>query len=202
MNLTMDQSSSLPDDYEFRALTDVQKKVLVILPIPSALLSIFGSTIIIIMLWKVRIIKTWIPYQRLLLAMSICDIISSITLAIGSFLYPQETSDKVWVSLRNLIWWFLNQTIISQKLIHCRPSGHWKWFLLFRHWILQSIILHWYLVQWDAQLLLFVYGAVWNDEQVHCTTNRTCDAHLFHRLSTHYSLCGTLFGRLRWAGGT
>src|SRR5210317_58392 len=98
MNATIDGS---PENYEFTALSDVQKQVLAILPIPSAVLSIFGSTIIIVMLLKVRKTKSWIPYQRLLLAMSVCDIISSLTLAFGAFMYPKETSDKVWVSLRN-----------------------------------------------------------------------------------------------------
>jgi hypothetical protein len=83
-----------PENYEFRDLTDLQKKLLAILPVPSSLFSIFGSTIIIVMVWKVRKTKSWIPYQRLLLGMSICDIISSLTLAVGPFLYPKGTSDK------------------------------------------------------------------------------------------------------------
>lgn len=103
MNSTMDDS---PEIYEFRALTDFQKKLLAILPVPSSLLSIFGSSIIIVMVWKIRKTKSWIPYQRLLLAMSICDIISSMALAAGPFLYPKETSDKVWVSLDGILMKF------------------------------------------------------------------------------------------------
>ena len=113
-NSTIDSSAS-EINYDFRALSDVQKQVLAILPIPSALLSILGSTIIIVMLMKVRTTKSWIPYQRLLLAMSVCDIVSSLTLAAGSFLYPKETSDKVWVSWKclNLIHmlWNILQSI-------------------------------------------------------------------------------------------
>ncbi|CAJ1944978.1 unnamed protein product [Cylindrotheca closterium] len=94
---TTTAATTIDENYEFRALTDLQKKLLAILPIPSSLLSIFGSSIIIVTVWKVRKQKAWIPYQRLLLAMSVCDIVSSLTLAVGAFLYPQETSDKVWV---------------------------------------------------------------------------------------------------------
>ena len=110
MNSTIDQ---IPEDIniEFRSLSDAHKKLLAILPIPSATLSIFGSTIIIVMLIKGRKQKPWIPYQRLLLAMSICDIISSLTLAAGAFLYPKETSDKVWVSLMR----FIHSELLSDK---------------------------------------------------------------------------------------
>eukprot|EP00980_Cylindrotheca_fusiformis_P027742 scaffold22540_cov137-Cylindrotheca_fusiformis.AAC.3 len=85
------------ESYDFLSLSDVQKKVLAILPIPSALLSVLGSSVIIYMALLSRKEKPWTPYNRLLVAMSICDIFSSITLAIAAFLYPKETSNKAWV---------------------------------------------------------------------------------------------------------
>ncbi|CAJ1970344.1 unnamed protein product [Cylindrotheca closterium] len=38
----------------------------------------------------------WTPYHGLLTGMSLCDIIFSVTLAAGSFLFPKDTSDKYW----------------------------------------------------------------------------------------------------------
>jgi hypothetical protein len=84
------------DIYSYRSLSDLQKKVLAILPIPSAILSILGSSIIIYMAMRSRKSKPWTPYNRLLVAMSIYDVITSITLAIADFLYPKETSNKAW----------------------------------------------------------------------------------------------------------
>jgi hypothetical protein len=84
------------DIYNYRSLSDLQKKVLAILPIPSAILSILGSSIIIYMAMRSRKSKPWTPYNRLLVAMSSYDMITSITLAIAAFLYPKETSNKAW----------------------------------------------------------------------------------------------------------
>ncbi|KAL3936992.1 MAG: hypothetical protein SGBAC_007807 [Bacillariaceae sp.] len=76
-------------------LSDVQEMVLALVPIPSAALSIFGSTCIIYMSLKSRNERLWTPYTRLLMGMSICDIISSMTLAVAAFMRPQE-SGRVW----------------------------------------------------------------------------------------------------------
>lgn len=80
----------------FRQLSDKQEMVLAILPIPSAILSIFGSFVIIAMAFKSHRKTPWTPYHGLLTGMSMFDILFSITLAAGSFLYPQETSHRVW----------------------------------------------------------------------------------------------------------
>jgi hypothetical protein len=77
-------------------LTDDQERVLAILPIPSAILSILGSSAIIYRALKSREQRKWTPYERLLLAMSICDIIASIAISLATFLRPQETSSWVW----------------------------------------------------------------------------------------------------------
>ncbi|CAJ1935210.1 unnamed protein product [Cylindrotheca closterium] len=96
------RTSLIPDNddptYNYRSLTDSQKTLLAILPIPSALLSIFGSTVIIYMAYKSRSkSRPWTPYNRLLVAMSIYDIITSIALGASPFLYPKETSNKALV---------------------------------------------------------------------------------------------------------
>lgn len=78
------------------ALTDAQEKILAVLPIPSAILSIIGSSIIIYIAIRSREKRTWTPYTRLLIGMSICDIIFSVTISMATFLRPQETSTRVW----------------------------------------------------------------------------------------------------------
>jgi hypothetical protein len=62
-----------------QGLSDIQDKVLALLPIPSAILSIFGSSIIIYVALKTREQKKWTPYTRLLMGLSVCDIIASIS---------------------------------------------------------------------------------------------------------------------------
>ncbi|CAJ1945566.1 unnamed protein product [Cylindrotheca closterium] len=81
---------------DFRQLSEKQETLLVILPIPSAILSIFGSVVIITMAFKSRRKTHWTPYHGLLTGMSIFDIIFSVNLAVGSFLYPRETSSRFW----------------------------------------------------------------------------------------------------------
>jgi len=82
------------DPYAYRSLSDVQKTILDILPIPSAVLSIFGSSIIIYMAYLSRKSRPWTPYNRLLVGMSVFDIITSIALASAAFSNPKETSNK------------------------------------------------------------------------------------------------------------
>ena len=101
-------------------LTDIQQMVLAILPIPAAILSIIGSSTIIYMTCfagggcsggifrKTQCLRQrrgksrsknstrWTPYTRLLLGMSLCDILSSTQNAITTFLRPQETSSRIW----------------------------------------------------------------------------------------------------------
>ena len=89
------------EDDEKTELSVTQEKILAILPIPAALLSIFGSTAIIYMAFKKRRQQPreqkWMtPYTRLLLAVSLCDIIASITYALQTFLRPSDTSQRVW----------------------------------------------------------------------------------------------------------
>ena len=86
---------NLPQNEQLSGLSDVQEMVLAILPIPSAMLSIFGSVCIIFMSLQSREKKTWTPYTRLLMGMSICDVISSMTLAVAAFMRPQE-NERVW----------------------------------------------------------------------------------------------------------
>eukprot|EP00980_Cylindrotheca_fusiformis_P012447 scaffold3054_cov129-Cylindrotheca_fusiformis.AAC.11 len=73
-----------------------QQKALAILPIPSAVLSIFGSCIIIFVAVRTRKKQSWTPYTRLLVAMSVSDILFSATMAVANFLRPRDTSWRIW----------------------------------------------------------------------------------------------------------
>lgn len=78
-------------------LSDAQEMVLAILPIPSAILSILGSVCIISMSLSTK--KKWTVYTRLLIGMSMCDIVSSMTLAVAAFLRPRDYTDhhhRIW----------------------------------------------------------------------------------------------------------
>ncbi|CAJ1941129.1 unnamed protein product [Cylindrotheca closterium] len=94
----IDQSSRM-DAYRdaYRQLSDSQQKLLSILPIPSAILSIVGSFAIIdIARQRRKGVQQWTPYNRLLVAMSICDIVLSLNFASAAFLRPAETSSRIW----------------------------------------------------------------------------------------------------------
>jgi hypothetical protein len=77
-------------------LSDTQEQALAILPIPSAILSIFGSSIIIYIAVLSRKQRKWTPYIRLLFVMSVFDIISSVILSVATILRPRETSPRLW----------------------------------------------------------------------------------------------------------
>jgi ABC-type Fe3+-siderophore transport system permease subunit len=84
------------DTQSSEGLSDAQEKVLAILPIPSAILSILGSATILYMSLKTRKERKWTPYTRLLIGMSVSDIISSVTLGVAAFLRPRE-NQRVWM---------------------------------------------------------------------------------------------------------
>ncbi|CAJ1960328.1 unnamed protein product [Cylindrotheca closterium] len=71
-----------------------QEMALAILPIPSAILSIIGSSIIIYMSVSTRRKRKWTPYTRLLLGLSFYDIVASITLGMATFLRDKDTSPR------------------------------------------------------------------------------------------------------------
>lgn len=77
-------------------LSDTQQIVLNIVPIPSAIISIVGSIAVIHVAKERQKVKRWTPYTRLLVAMSVCDIISSLSLGVAAFLRPRDTSYRIW----------------------------------------------------------------------------------------------------------
>ena len=78
-------------------LSNPQEAVLSFLPIPSAILSICGScTIIYVALKEKKGRGEWTPYTRLLLGLSISDIIVSATIAGANFLRPRGYSVRYY----------------------------------------------------------------------------------------------------------
>lgn len=80
-------------------LSDDEEIVLSVLQVISAVLSMIGSSAIVFktlrQLQKSRSRSTT-PYERIMLGLSSCDILASITYAMGPFLLPKETSQRVW----------------------------------------------------------------------------------------------------------
>ncbi|CAJ1945777.1 unnamed protein product [Cylindrotheca closterium] len=99
---------------------------LAILPIPSAMLSVVGSVTIIYMAYNNRRKRKCSPYTRLLVAMSVCDIILSSNLSMATFGRPHATSSRVYSfgnSATCSTVGFLNQattaTIFYQSMLSC-----------------------------------------------------------------------------------
>lgn len=84
----------IEDDSPQSTLSDSQEKVLSSLFVASAFLSIVGSATIVRKVLRNRSIAS--PYDRLLLGLSVSDIIASSTYAMWPFLLPKESSKRIW----------------------------------------------------------------------------------------------------------
>lgn len=77
-----------------QTLSDGQEMAISILFVISSTLSIIGSSAIIYKVISDRLNAT--AYDRMLLGLSVCDVISSIAFGLSPFLLPKETSIRVW----------------------------------------------------------------------------------------------------------
>ncbi len=85
------------EDYDLSDLSDKQEMVLSILLVCSAFLSVVGSCTIVFKIFRSLCRnQTTTPYDRIILGLSCCDIVASFTYALGPFLLPSETSQRVW----------------------------------------------------------------------------------------------------------
>lgn len=92
---TMDETHNV--DYSSSDLTNSQEIILYLLQIFSGTLSLIGSSTILFKIFRnLRRGNHTTPYDRLILGLSICDVISSLTYAMGPFLLPRDTSKRVW----------------------------------------------------------------------------------------------------------
>jgi hypothetical protein len=140
------------DQYAFRSLTNSQKTLLAILPIPSAILSVLGSSVVIYMALLSRKSRPWTPYNRLLVAMSVYDIITSIALASSTFLNPMETSNKAWAMGNDSTcsaMGFFNNIGFSGTLVNNFLN------LLFNHFVIYSWLL--YLLIYGIYIYIYIY---------------------------------------------
>ena len=96
------------DDFwrEISSLTDRQEMTLSLLQISSATLSIIGSTIIIYQVWNCERHRR-MSYGRILLGLSLADLVASTSFALAPFLLPADTSQRVWASGNNVSCNFL-----------------------------------------------------------------------------------------------
>ena len=91
-------NSAIADNWAQKAdlipsLSDSQQKVLALVPILPAFLSVVSSLMIIYLVIQSKFNS---PYKRIIFGFSAIDIITSIDLAMASFLLPRETSLRVW----------------------------------------------------------------------------------------------------------
>ena len=78
---------------EVSSLTDTQEKILSLLPIlPSAASALCSGTII----YLVILSRFESSYKRILFAISVADIITSVSFSFQPFLLPKATSQRVW----------------------------------------------------------------------------------------------------------
>eukprot|EP00980_Cylindrotheca_fusiformis_P004653 scaffold991_cov128-Cylindrotheca_fusiformis.AAC.25 len=80
-------------DYLYTPTTS-QQKAISLLVIPPSILSLIGSCLIIV---RVRLDQKWTPYRRLLLALSVCDIIYTVSCLSQPFLMNSKAINSyVW----------------------------------------------------------------------------------------------------------
>ena len=79
-------------------LTDSQEIILYLLQLSAGTLSLIGSGAILFKISRNlrRDSSSTTPYDRIILGLSACDVISSLTYALGPFLLPRDTSKRVW----------------------------------------------------------------------------------------------------------
>lgn len=85
------------EPYFETTLSDRQNKILALLPILPSILSVAGSTAILWLVSRERKRKgRLMPYHRILFAMSLCDIVVSVTNLGQPFLVPADGSPRPW----------------------------------------------------------------------------------------------------------
>lgn len=92
-------TSTSDDDYwrEISSLSDGQEQALSLLQVTSGFLSLLGSCVILHQVWNSTKHRRT-SYGRILVGLSVADIIASTSFALAPFLLPQDTSQRVWAS--------------------------------------------------------------------------------------------------------
>jgi hypothetical protein len=94
----MDGNMTAVHDPNVTTLSDDQERLLSVLGVISGTLSLLGGGLIVARVWRLHRANTTTPYDRMMGALSIFDIMSSFSFGFGSLLLPKETSPRVWAS--------------------------------------------------------------------------------------------------------
>mmetsp|Transcript_18124 Transcript_18124/g.44839 ORF Transcript_18124/g.44839 Transcript_18124/m.44839 type:complete len:664 (-) Transcript_18124:53-2044(-) len=126
----------MSDSESSQRLSDVQERLLALLPIPASILSILGSSVIIYIALDSRSRKKWSPYTRLLIGLSVSDIVSSINVALASFLRPKDSPRATSYAFGNAttcsISGFMTTVAFSAALYSCMLSYYFLFTARFR----------------------------------------------------------------------
>ncbi|CAJ1931668.1 unnamed protein product [Cylindrotheca closterium] len=126
----------MSDSDSSQRLSDVQERFLALLPIPASILSITGSSIIIYIALNSRTRKKLSPYTRLLIGLSISDIVASINVAFASFLRPTESPRATSFAIGNAttcsVSGFMTTVAFSSALYSCMLSYYFLLTVRFR----------------------------------------------------------------------
>ena len=89
--ISMDPTTKVP------GISHGQEIVLIVLQVGTAVLSLIGSSTIVFKITRTLYRKKWTtPYDRIMLALSTCDIVASCVYMLSPFLLPAETSLRPW----------------------------------------------------------------------------------------------------------
>jgi len=89
--ISMDPTTKVP------GISHGQEIVLIVLQVGTAVLSLIGSSTIVFKITRTLFRKKWTtPYDRIMLALSTCDIVASCVYMLSPFLLPAETSLRPW----------------------------------------------------------------------------------------------------------
>jgi hypothetical protein len=120
-------------DPNMSTLTDSQEVLMSSLNMISATLSCLGSSMIVYRVYKNRnetvvrknskhteFITT--PYDRIMLGLSVCDIVASLTFGFGSLLLPSDSSTRAWAAGTDTTCSFLGFFTVSILYAAMRES--------------------------------------------------------------------------------
>ena len=94
----MDNETVVAHDPDVTTLADSQENLLSILGLITGCMSMLGSTLIASRVWRNYRKHTTTPYERMMGALSCCDVVSSFAFGFAPLLLPKDTSPRAWAS--------------------------------------------------------------------------------------------------------
>ena len=143
-----------------------QQKVLTSIPHITATLSLLGSSLIIAIIWNDRQAKLKRVYHRLLLGMSIIDVVRSFNLALSSLVVPRDTP-WVWNGRGTVatceMSGYINQFQVSIPLYTSFLCLYYVLIMVFQvqeSWVATRVEPFLHAISWMYPMILGVYGLV------------------------------------------